>query len=166
MSEIGAGAMERSIEATPAERTALAERFGLLSLDGLSATLHLHRQDAEFHLRGHFSATVTQACVASGDRVPARLQEELDIRFVAETPHAPNSEIELTADDCDTLFHDGRVIDLGEAVAQSLALALNPFPRSAKAATMLQEAGVKAEGEEEVGPFAALAALKDKMSKG
>ena len=42
------------------------------------------------------------------------------------------------------------------------AMAIDPYPRSPAAAEALREAGVI--GEEEAGPFAALAALKAKLS--
>ena len=51
-------------------------------------------------------------------------------------------EIELSEDDCDTVFYTGGAIDLGEAAAETLALALDPFPRSPGAAAALREAGV------------------------
>ena len=57
-----------------------------------------------------------------------------------------------------TWCHDGRGIDLVEAVAQTLVLALNPFPRSADAETVLEQAG--ASDGLATGPFAALAALR------
>jgi hypothetical protein len=60
------------------------------------------------------------------------------------------------------MFHDGQAIDLGAAIADSLALVLDPYPRSPRAADALREAGVIS--EEEAGPFAALAALKGKLS--
>jgi hypothetical protein len=60
----------------------------------------------------------------------------------------------------DVQFHDGTAIDVGEAVAQSLALALDPYPRAPDAEAALKEAGVTSEAE--TGPFAALAALKGK----
>ena len=72
-----------------------------------------------------------------------------------------DEEVELKADDLDTSFHDGAAIDLGTAVADTLALELDPYPRSANAEEALREAGVVS--EEEAGPFAALAALKAKM---
>ena len=58
-------------------------------------------------------------------------------------------------------IEDG-AIDLGEAAAETLLLALDPYPRAPNADAVLREAGVKPEGEEErePGPFAALAALK------
>jgi len=54
-------------------------------------------------------------------------------------------------------------IDLGAAIADSLALGLDPYPRSPNAEQALRQAGVIS--EEEAGPFAALAALKSKLSR-
>jgi hypothetical protein len=71
--------------------------------------------------------------------------------------------IELAEEDLDTVFYTGSALDLGEAAAETLALALDPFPRSPNAAEVLKKAGVIS--EEEAGPFGALAALKDKLSK-
>ena len=42
-------------------------------------------------------------------------------------PHRPDEEVELEADDCDEIEFDGTQFDLGEALAQSLALAIDPF---------------------------------------
>ena len=71
---------------------------------------------------------------------------------------APDEEIELGAEDCDTVFYDGAQIALGGAIADTLALSIDPYPRSAGAEVALKEAGVLS--EEQAGPFAALAALK------
>jgi hypothetical protein len=60
--------------------------------------------------------------------------------------------------DLDTMFHDGQAIDLGLAIADTLALALNPYPRGPAADEALKAAGVLSEAE--AGPFAALAKLK------
>jgi hypothetical protein len=64
----------------------------------------------------------------------------------------------LVESDCDVVFHDGSAIDLGGAIADTLALSIDPYPRSAGAESALKEAGVL--GEAEAGPFAALAKLK------
>ena len=73
---------------------------------------------------------VVQACIASDEPVPARIDEPFILRFVPESTLAQGDEIELSEADCDTLPYDGKVIELGEAVAETLALALDPFPRS------------------------------------
>jgi uncharacterized metal-binding protein YceD (DUF177 family) len=72
-----------------------------------------------------------------------------------------DQEVELGSEDLDTMFHDGSAIELGSAIVDSLALALDPYPRSAGADAALKEAGVLS--EEQAGPFAALAALKEKL---
>jgi hypothetical protein len=61
------------------------------------------------------------------------------------------------------VFHDGAVVDLGTALADSLSLTLDPYPRSPQAADALKEAGVLS--EDQAGPFSALAALKGKLSE-
>ena len=70
----------------------------------------------------------------------------------------PDEEIELGAQDCDVVFYDGGAIDLGGAIADTLALSLDPYPRSATADAALREAGVMS--EEQASPFAVLAKLR------
>ena len=74
-----------------------------------------------------------------------------------------NEEVELGETDMDVIFYDGASVDLGEAVAETLALSLDPYPRSPDADATLRKAGVKTEAE--AGPFGALAALKEKLGK-
>ncbi len=78
-------------------------------------------------------------------------------------PARTDEEVELSETELDVTFYEGAEIDLGEAVAETLALSLDPFPRSAGADEALKAAGVKS--EEEAGPFAALAGLRDKLKK-
>lgn len=163
LSEIGADSRPRHIVADDAERAALARRFALLALDRLEADVTLHPDGAGYLAEGRLRGAAQQACVASGEPVPAVVEENFRIRFIAEASYDADAEVELDASDCDTLFHDGRTIDLGEAVAESFVLALDPFPRSPSADAALRAAGVK--GENEAGPFGALAALRDKMEK-
>ena len=145
------------------ECAAVASRLGLLGLERFDAHAVLTRDGHAVRATGRLKASLTQACVASGDRVDARVDEAFTLKFVpAPVVTAPEEELELEGDDLDTLFYDGAAIDLGEAIADSLALAIDPYPRSPAAAEALREAGVIS--EEEAGPFAALAALKGKLS--
>lgn len=167
LGDIGAGPTRLHIVASADQRTALAKRFDLESLDMLEADLSLSRDARGVLAEGSFAAKLAQYCIATHDPVPTEMNEALAIRFVAEPAHGEDAEIELDADDCDTIFHDGQIVDLGEAVAQSMGLALNPYPRSASAETALKKAGVVSEedAKEEASPFSALAALKDKLGK-
>jgi uncharacterized metal-binding protein YceD (DUF177 family) len=151
------------LEATPEQCAALAKRFGLIGIDALVADIRLIGQETSIELKGRLHATATQICVASAEPVPATIDEAIAIRFVPAATHGPDDEIELATDDCDIIEHDGLVIDVGEAVAQSFGLALNPFPRSPDAEAVLRAAGVKS--EHEVGAFSGLSALRDRMMK-
>jgi hypothetical protein len=66
-------------------------------------------------------------------------------------------EIELSGDDCDLIATEGGAIDLGEAVAQTLGLSLDPFPRcDAERARDEERQWIAGE---DAGPFAALKGL-------
>jgi uncharacterized metal-binding protein YceD (DUF177 family) len=168
---IGAGDNNVQIEAEPGERTRLAERFGLKAIDNLKANYAIRRDAQGIIATGHLSAKIVQACVITDDPVPARIEEDFAIRFVPETEgEDSDDETELSEDECDIVFYSGGAIDLGEAAAESLALALDPYPRSPRAEAALRDAGVISEEEakrqaEESGPFGGLAGLRDKLGK-
>lgn len=151
------------LTADAAECAAIAARLRLVSLDRLDAHVVVSRNGERIGAKGRLKASLQQACVATGEPVPEHVDEAFDLRFVpAPESTGGDDEVELGAHDLDTLFHDGDAIDLGSAISDTLALSLDPYPRSADADTALREAGVIS--EEEAGPFAALAALKAKMS--
>lgn len=143
--------------AEEAERRAIIERLGLASLDRLEAHASLALDGERVRATGRVAAALEQRCVVTGEPVAAHVDEPFDIAFVPE-PQVGDEEIELRPEDCDTVFHDGASIDLGSAIADTLALALDPYPRSASAEAALREAGVLSEAE--AGPFAVLAKLK------
>ena len=145
------------------ERREIAERLGLASLAALQAHAVLERDGAAVTATGRLAAKVEQPCVATGEPVPAAIDEPFEVKFLPEPDSAHDAEVELGADELDVVFHDGARIALGAALVDTLALALDPYPRSANADDALRAAGVLS--EEEAGPFAALAALKGKLGK-
>jgi uncharacterized metal-binding protein YceD (DUF177 family) len=152
------------IVADDEERRDVAERLGLLNLDRFEAHAVLSRDGQTVRANGRLKAALDQGCVATGEAVPAHIDEPFDLLFVPEPKsRGADDEMELGEDDLDTIFHDGSAIDLGGAIADTLALSLDPYPRSAGAEAALKEAGVLT--EDEASPFAALAALKEKMGK-
>lgn len=164
LDRIGAGDNRIEIAADEAERAALARRFDLIALDRLEADYAVRRDAAGILATGTLRAAVAQACVATGAPVPARIDQPFTLRFLSEPGEDAPEEVELDADDCDTMFYTGGAIDLGEAAAETLALALDPFPRAPGAETALREAGVLRE-EDAGGAFAGLAALREKLGK-
>ena len=160
---IGEGSVSIRIEADPEERRKLAARFGLRSLDRLEAAYALRRDAAGIVASGRLQADAVQACTATGDPVTATIDEPFDIRFLPEGASEGDDEVELDSGDLDTMFYSGAAIDLGEAAAETFALALDPYPRAPGAEAALREAGVKT--EEEAKPAGALAGLKDLLER-
>jgi len=150
-----------TITADATEREALAKRFNLLALDRLEADYALNEENGAIFAKGRVRADLAQPCVATGAAVPEKVDTGFLLRFVREGEDVPEGdELELDAEDCDTIGFDGLVIDMGEAVAETVALAMTPYPRSPEADSILREAGVLS--EEQASPFAALLSLKDK----
>ncbi len=161
---LGTAPHAMAVDAGEEERAALARRFGLQGIERLSAQAELSRHGEIVRAVGSLSAQVTQSCIATGAAVPAVVDEPFRIEFRPQ-PKAVGSaddEIELSEGELDVVFYQGAGVDLGEAVAESLSLSLDPYPRSPDADQALAEAGVQREGEEErLGP---LAGLKDLLS--
>ncbi|MGI8704373.1 MAG: YceD family protein [Sphingomicrobium sp.] len=145
--------------ADDAEREAIAERLGLSSLERLEANVTFERDGPRIRALGRVRAALEQCCIATDEPVAEHVDEPFEVIFLPEpNPDSTEEEIELAEEDCDVVFYDGATVDLGTAVADSLALSVDPFPRSAGADAALREAGVL--NEEEAGPFAALAKLR------
>ena len=148
---LGAGETRRTLTAEAAERAALAARFGLLALDRLDAEVRLEPLGGGLiRLSASFAADVVQSCVITLEPVPARIEESFTLLFGAVTP-AREIMLDGEGEVVEPIL-DG-VIDLGEAVAQQLSLALDPFPRAPKADS--PDAG-EGPAPDRPSPFAAL----------
>lgn len=160
---IGTEPREMEIEAGPAERDALARRFDIVALEALDARATLIRRAGEVHASGSLRARFVQSCVATGVDLPADLDAPFAIVFRDAPPgDVPDAGLELSEGECDVVFFEGGAIDLGEAVAETLALAIDPYARAPNADAALKEMGVLSEEEAIAasGPFAGLAGLK------
>ena len=141
------------------ERTSIGKRLRLMSLQRLEAHAKLARTGQIVRAEGRIVAALDQSCVVTGEPVTAHVDEPFAILFVPEPPtNSPDGETELGEADCDTVFYESAAIDLGTAIADTLALNIDLFPRSAGADAALKEAGIMS--EEQASPFAVLAGLK------
>ena len=161
---LGEATRRMSVEAGETERIGLARRFGLIAVDCLTAELALTRNAAEIAMEGTLFARIAQACVATGAPLAAEIEAPFNLKFRPQPdPAERGDEVELGAAELDTIFYDEGSIDVGEAVAETLLVNLDPYPRAPGAERALKEAGVKSEAE--AGPFGALAGLRDKLMK-
>ena len=135
----------------------LAARFHFIDVKALSAEVSVNKSarncwDVTGQLRGH----VVQACGVTG--VP--LRETVDFLIEERYVRISNSfkEVEVLIDETEPL--ENGAINIGEMLAQSLAVAVTPWPRAVEAPETF------AIGEESLDhPFAGLAALKRQPPK-
>lgn len=144
------------LSATPEECTALARRFALVAVKALSATVQLDAKGTTISAKGHLRAQIVQSCAISGDDLPARIDEAFDLRFVP-APATQAEELELEAGDLDEIEYEGMQFDLGEALAQTMALGIDPYAEGPRAEAVRRAAGLL--DEQASGPFAALKGL-------
>lgn len=156
--QIDGGAMR--IEANAEERAALAERFGIVAVDRLVADVALDRDGEDVAVSGRIEADIVQTCGVSGEDFPVRIDEPIALRFIPQVARSvPDEEIELEEAELDEIEYTGDAFDLGEAVAQSLGLAIDPYATGPNADAARKDAGILEEGA--TGPLAeALKALK------
>ncbi|UPY37940.1 DUF177 domain-containing protein [Sediminicoccus sp. KRV36] len=137
--------------ATPAERDALARRFDLFALHALAAELRLAPgPEGVIHVTGELTAELEQACGITLAPVRQSVREAVAWRLLPEGMEPTDGE-----DDPDDIETEQGTADLGEALAQQLSLAIDPYPRApgAEMPADLSDGGAH-------GPFAKLLRLK------
>ena len=163
LERLSGGDIGCEISANAQERAALARRFDLVALDRLTAELRVTRAGARGPIRvsGHLEAEVTQTCVVSLEPVRNRVEEDFSQLYTLDPAAAEAREVAVEPDQDETTLEPlgPEGLDLGEAVAQQLALALDPYPRAPGAKPPVDLAEPEAETPAER-PFDALRALK------
>ena len=151
LSQVPAAGRDLEVRATPDECLALAGRLGIETLRDLTAALRLKpEQDGPVLVTGRLQARLAQLCVVSLEPVAQRVETTIAWRLLppgraaSDTPDDSVDEIETT----------NGPVDLGELLAEELALALDPYPRHPNAALPPEASDANAN------PFARLAALK------
>jgi uncharacterized metal-binding protein YceD (DUF177 family) len=149
---VGATPFSVHVEASTAECHALAARMRIPAVLALSCDFRLRREQGEtIHAEGRLSARVVRVCVVTLDEFETEITEAFTIRFVPDG--AESEEIDPEAED--EIPYAGKLIDLGEAAAEQLALTLDPYPRRPDATLPESEAPAPS-------PFAALGALRQR----
>lgn len=162
LDRLGTRPEDVAVEADEKERAALAERLSIPAVERLVCRFRLRRvAPGIVAADGALDARVVQTSVVTLDDFAQDVAETFAVRFVPagqeggdEDPDAP-----------DDIPYEGTALDLGEAAAEQLALALDPYPREPGAVP--PEDGLSEDAPEEgtdpaaaSTPFAALGKLR------
>jgi hypothetical protein len=164
LGDLIAGPMRARLSAGEADRASIAADLDLLGLASLSSDLEVRPWLDGAEVVGAFTAKVTYECGVTLDPFEAEIDGEIFLRLVpAGSPNAPQAvdelELDLEAEDPPDVLA-GSEIDLGDIVAEHLALSLDPFPR--KPGAEFEPPPVDAPES----PFAVLKALKARDQNG
>lgn len=120
--------VERDIEATLAECKKLAVRLNLLKVESLKAHVEAYREaSGVIIVKGHLEAKIEQECVRTLEPLSTYIKAPFEIRYI--TPQKYKyymQEQDIHAIDAPDLLED-EVLDLGEIVAQTLSLEIDPY---------------------------------------
>ncbi|SDE17343.1 YceD family protein [Limimaricola pyoseonensis] len=158
------------IELVPSadERAAVARDLDIPGVRKLRFLARLIPEGRDgWRLEGEIGATVVQDCVATLEPVVTRIDETVTRRYLADWREPEGVEVEMPEDD--TLEPLPAALDLAQVMIEALALALPDYPRADGAAPADASAippGAAPIRDEEVKPFAGLAALRDKLGGG
>ncbi|MFZ3235704.1 MAG: DUF177 domain-containing protein [Stellaceae bacterium] len=160
LARLGSEPFRQDIEATAEERERLVRRFGLMSLDRFTAAVALHREGGGLiRLEAEIVAEFAQECVVTLEPVAGKIAQSFALVYGP----AEDGPAEIDLDDAEAPAFEpltGDAIDIGEAVAQELSLALPEFPRDPDA--VLDPAAIE---EAPGGSFAALAKLRQPLQQ-
>tara|TARA_R110002072_G_scaffold92342_3_gene205610 strand:- start:70 stop:612 length:543 start_codon:yes stop_codon:yes gene_type:complete len=154
--------LEVTLEAGAKARDQLAKRFGLLTLDELEARLVIEPwRKKGIKVSGTLDADLEQSCIVTLDPVPATLNADFTLLYLPEDVSGRRA-MEVAVDPLaeeppDPLPVEG--VDLGEAVAEQLALVLDPYPR-AQGAELSATESLESGSEKKSNPFEVLKNLK------
>ena len=149
----------------------LAAELGVLAVANLRAEVQINKWQRDgIRLGGPLKALVTQTCVITLEPFETKIETEIDALFVPETSRiakryqqGESSEILIDpeSDDAPETFVPPD-LDIGGAVQEFLALAIDPYPRSPAAEQMSADTEpVAGETEDKANPFSVLAQLKN-----
>jgi hypothetical protein len=151
------------IEASPAERAAMAEVGGLREILSANASLDVTPNGGgRFHVTGRVRARIGQTCVVTLDPIENDIDEEIDLIFAPPEQIPELSDLVDDAAESDVEIPDppepivNGVIDLGRLATDALFLGVDPYPRRPDA---VFEPPLEA-ADPDAHPFAALKALK------
>lgn len=151
------------LEASAGERAALAARLELPAIEALRARGRVDYRGADtlIAVTGEVEAELVRSCVVTLEPMTQRLSFAFERLFTTE-PETAADELVLDPEQelPEPIAHG--VIDVGEVVAEELAVNLDPYPRAPEADDALRALA----GEPEAtGPFAALAALRGRAGE-
>ena len=160
--------VDYSLKADKEDLIQLAERLGVPGVDDFSATLSVrHATDRTgIEISGRVMSSLHQTCVVSAKDVAETVDDTFTLLLLSESEvealDADEAYLDADAPEYDILEED--TVNLAEVAIQTLAVAMNPYPRAVNAEVdtgAAQGISIGADPIKKPNPFAVLEKLKD-----
>lgn len=158
-----------SLVASASDRAELIQRFKILALDLLEADVDVRvtAKPDTIWISGTIKASLTQQCIVTLGEVPETIDEHFELMLVSPEIAEQYDEDELYADPdaADYDAFEGEVLPLGEIVAQTLSVMMDPYPRRPGAEikpVASKDVSINEEVQKKPNPFSVLSKLQDK----
>ncbi|MBR0959593.1 YceD family protein [Bradyrhizobium japonicum] len=166
VAQIPDAGLHRELEASAAERQAMAEVAGVREILSAHASFDVvPKSGGRVQVMGLVRGRIGQTCVVTLDPIESEIEEEVDLMFAPEAEarrladlieEGQDGEAPEVADPPEPIA--GGIIDLGRLATDALFLAIDPYPRK-EGAVFEAEVTAPDPGDH---PFAVLKALQDK----
>lgn len=166
--EIDREAKSFELAATAEQLAEVTERFDLVAIKTMTATVSISSKGPEegILIEGKVRSELVQRCITSLADVPEVVDVPFSLLLVdpetADRMDADESYLDAEQPEYDAL--EGDTVDIGEIIAQTVAISMNPYPRAEGAELAgVTKAGISFNEPEleKKNPFAALGKLKD-----
>lgn len=167
---LSANPVHVTLDADERERLGLANRWGVSSVESVTADLDLSRWKRDgVRVKGTIEAHITQACVVTLDPVASIIDDKIDALFVpdgsrlarVETSDIGEMIIDAEGPDAPETFQ-GDAIDVAQICEEFIVLSINPYPRK-EGAELPPAADGQVEDEPVESPFSGLRDFKNKV---
>lgn len=169
VSDVQAEERTYKLIASKADLSVLKERFNLMALRdfGANVSVSYDPKTKAIWIRGDIAADLIQRCVITLGEVPEQVAENFELMLVSPemAEQLDEDEVYLDPKAPDYDAFEGEYLPVGEMVAQTLSVLMNPYPKQAGAEIEVQAQqgiSVNEELEEKPNPFAVLSKLRDK----
>lgn len=161
VSALGPNGKDFEITFDEAAMKVLIERLDVLAMKNIRAFGRVWPMDKGVYVDFQLTGRVEQACVVTLEPVGTDVDERVSLHYTpATSERAEPSVIDIDEEDDPPEVLVGDRVDVGAAMAEHLALALDPWPRKADAEV---PAALGEENEARQNPFAVLSQLKTEM---
>lgn len=145
------------------ERAAVAAQLAVTEVERLDVRLHADKFRGGIRVSGRIDAAIVQPSVVSLEPVRQAIGEPIDRVFLpgGEKPYAgpAGAEVFVDLEGADLPDHfEGQEADLSDLIVETLALAIDPYPRAP--GESVADLGIEADEQAAESPFSKLKALK------